>query len=131
MKCLVCSTKFNNVQEHVKHFQICKQSLKCEKCEQCSDQVRKYHAHVEVCNGLDKYKCYICQVEFTNCKKCLDHLYKHNKFKCMMCNFQFKSVQALTKHCDKEHPKRQYEKCNTFCLSDDGLRKHILKYHKL
>ena len=110
----MCSRRFHNVQKHVKHFQICKQSLKCEKCEKGFDQVRRCHSHVEVCSGLDMYKCYICQVEFTNCKKCLDHLYKHNKFKCMMCNFQFKSVKALNKHCDKEHPKRQCEKYNAF-----------------
>ena len=114
MKCLVFSRRLDNVQEHVKPFQICKQSFQCEICEKCFDQVRRYHAHVDVCNGLDKYKCYICHVEFTNCKKCLDHLYKHHKFKCKMCHFQFKNVQALTKHFEKEHPKRQCTKCNAF-----------------
>ena len=110
----MCRRRFNGVQECGTHFQICKQSLKCEKCEKGFDQVRMYHVHVEVCNRLDTYKCYICKVGFTDCKMCFDHLYKHKMFKCMMCNFQCKSVKALQKHCDKEHPKRQCEKCNAF-----------------
>ena len=69
---------------------------------------------MEICNGLDKYKYYICKVEFTDCKKCFDHLYKHNKFKCMMCDFKYKGVKALQKYCDKEQPNRQCEKCNAF-----------------
>ena len=58
---------------------------------------------MNICNGLDKYKCYICHVEFTNCKKCLDHLYKNHKFTCKMHHFQFKNVKALNKHCEQEH----------------------------
>ena len=46
-----------------------------------------------------------------------------------MCDFKCKSVKALQKHCDKEHPKRQCEKCNAFFMSEDGFRKHMLKYH--
>ena len=130
MKCLVCNRRFDNVQECVKHFKTCKQSLQCEKCEKYFDQVR-FCAHADVCNGLEKYMYYICHIEFTNCKKCLDHLYKHHKFTCKMCHFQFKNVQAFTKHCEQEHPKRQCKKCNASFLSDDGLSKHILKYHKL
>ena len=34
----------------------------------------------------------VCKVEFTDCKKCFDHLYKHNKFKCMMCDFKCKNI---------------------------------------
>ena len=68
---------------------------------------------MEICNGLDKYKCYICKVQLTDCKKYFDHLYRH-KFKSMMCDFKCKSVKALWKHCDKEHPKRQCKKCNAF-----------------
>ena len=112
LNCLVCTRRFNSVKECRTHFQFCKQSFKCEKG---FDQVRRYHAHVKICNGLDKYKCYICKVEFTDCKKCFDHLYQHNnKFKCMMCDFKCKSVKALQEHCDKEHPKRQCEKGNAF-----------------
>ena len=102
------------MQEHITHFKICRQSLWCEKCEKFFDQVRRYSAHVNICNGLDKYKCYVCYVEFTNSKKCLDHLYKSHKFTCKMCHCQFKNVKALTKHCEKEHPKRQCKKCNSF-----------------
>ena len=71
-----------------------------------------------------------CHIESTNCKKCLDHLYKHHKFKCKMCNFQFKNVQALTKHCEKNTQRGNVKSVMLF-LSDDGLSKHILKYHKL
>ena len=104
------------MQEHGTHFKICKQSLKCGKCEKGFDQVRRYCSYVEICSGLNKFKCYICKVEFTDCKKCFDHLYKHNKLKCMMCAFKCKSVKALQKHCDEEHAKRQCEKCNAFFL---------------
>ena len=114
MKCLVCNRRFDHVQEHVKHFKIFRQSLRCEKCEKFFDQVKRYHAHVDIGNGLDNYKCYICHVEFTNYKKCLDHLYKNHKFTCKMCHFQFKNVKALNKHCEQEHPKRQCKKCNGF-----------------
>ena len=57
-------------------------------------------------------RSYVCHVEFTNCKKCLDHLYKNHKFTCKMCHVQFKNIKALTKHCEQEHPKRQCKKCN-------------------
>ena len=63
---------------------------------------------------MDNYKCCVCHVEFTNSKKCLDHLSKNHKFTCKMCHFQFKNVKALTKHCEQEHPKRQCKKCNGF-----------------
>ena len=76
---------------------------------------------------MDKYKCYVCHVEFTNNKKCLDHLYKNHKFTCKMCHFQFKNVKALTKHCEQEHPKRKCKKCNVFFLSDEGLSKAYIK----
>ena len=60
-----------------------------------------------------------------------DHLYKHKEFMCKTCNVRSNGVKVLLEHCKKEDLKSQIEKCNTFFMSGNGLRKYILKYHKL
>ena len=48
-----------------------------------------------------------------------------------MCDVRYNSVKVLLEHCEKEDLKKQSEKCNTFFLSGNGLRKYMLNYHKL
>ena len=63
--------------------------------------------------------------------KCFDYLYKHKEFKCKMCDVRCNGVKVLLEHCKKEDLKRQSEKCNKFFMSGNGLKKYMLKYHKL
>ena len=76
-------------------------------------------------------KCYICKAVFTDSMKGFDHLYMHKKFKWKMCDIRFNGVKVLLEHCKKEDLKRQSEKYHTFFMSGNGLRKYMLKYHKL
>ena len=47
------------------HFKICKNSLKCQKCAKVFDKLNIYHAHITICDGLDKYKCSGCGMCFS------------------------------------------------------------------
>ena len=55
---------FHTMREYHDHYQICKSSLKCTKCDQIFDKLCTYHGHVNICDGLDKFKCSGCGLCF-------------------------------------------------------------------
>ena len=40
-------------------------------------------------------------------------------------------MKVLLQHCEQEDMKRQSEKYHTFFMLGNGLRKYMLRYHKL
>ena len=76
-------------------------------------------------------KCYICKAEFTDSMKYFDYLYQYQEFKCKMCDVRCNGVKVLLEHCEQEDVKRQSEKYHTFFMLGNGLRKYMLRYHKL
>ena len=67
------------MREHRDHYQICKISLKCTKCDQLFDKLHTYHGYVNIRDGLDKFKCSNCGLCFVDKKKAYNHMYNCRK----------------------------------------------------
>ena len=50
------------------HYKICKTSLKCIKHNKSFDKPCAFHAHENICKGLDKFKCSGCGLCFVDKK---------------------------------------------------------------
>ena len=48
------SKQFETIKECSDHFKICRTSLKCKKCNIVFPKLNVYHAHANICNGLDQ-----------------------------------------------------------------------------
>ena len=75
----LCTKEFDTVRQHCDHYKICKSSLKCTKCDQIFNKLHTYHVHVNICDGLDKYKCSGCGLCFIDRKKAYNHMYNCTK----------------------------------------------------
>ena len=60
-------TVYNKKECH-NHYKICKSSLKCTKCNKSFDKLCTFHAHENICTGLDKFKCSGCGLCFVDKK---------------------------------------------------------------
>ena len=67
--CLICNKEFATKWECQNHYKICKSSLKCIKCNKSFDKLHTFHAHENICTGLDKFKCSVCGLCFVDKKK--------------------------------------------------------------
>ena len=88
---MICKKEFDSVKQCCDHYKICKTSLKCKKCNQIFDKLHIYHAHVSICDGLDKYKCSGWGMCFTDRKKTYNHMYNCRKnwhVRGVVCHFK-------------------------------------------
>ena len=67
--CLICNKQFTTKKECHDHYQICKCSLKCRKCDKSFDKLHTFHAHGNICSGLGKFKCSCCGLCFVDKKR--------------------------------------------------------------
>ena len=82
-----------------------KLSLKCIKCNKSFDRLRTFHAHKNICTGLDKFKCSGCGLCFIDNKKARNHMYNcRKKFTCRRCSMTFHDWKLLLNHCKIAHP---------------------------
>ena len=66
---MICSKQFATKKECHNHYQMCKTSLKCIKCDKLFDTLCTFHGHVNICDGLDKFKCSGCGLCFVDKKR--------------------------------------------------------------
>ena len=90
-------------------------SLKCTKCDQMFDKLHTYHGHVNICDGLDKFKCSGCGLCFVDKKKSYNHMYNcRKKLTCKRCSLPFCNWKSLLNHCKIVHPEIECKICGSF-----------------
>ena len=115
------------------HVKECKKKFKCEKCDKkliYMGTIRNYKVHVKICNG-DNFKCPHCQKEFTEKKKCIDHVsFCERRYHCNRCNRMFPTKELLRCHSKTEHIDYQCDVCGALFLCPKNLEEHTKTTHK-
>ncbi|XP_050516854.1 zinc finger protein 493-like [Diabrotica virgifera virgifera] len=142
LKCKKCSLRFfNNVElgfHSIKHND--KGQYECHVCGNYSNQnKRAFDIHIRQHEGIKKYKCRICDKQFTCLRPAYEHQYFHGKeksFACDICGlkcFTSLSVQNHKKKAHQESPiKKKYDcnVCNKHYANYSGLAHHNLRHHR-
>ena len=115
--CLICNKEFASERECQNHYKICRSSLICLKCNKSFDKLCTFQAHGNICAGLDKFKCSVCGLCFSDKKKAHNHMYNcRKKFTCRRCSMPFHDWKLLVNHCKLAHPKIECKICCSFFL---------------
>ena len=96
--------------------------MTCIKCDKIFDTLHTYHAHVSICDGVDRYKCSGCGTCFTDKKKVFNLMYNcQKKWSCKRCNLPFWEWKSLLKHCEIAHPKIECQIYHIFFYNWDVM----------
>ncbi|XP_028128732.1 oocyte zinc finger protein XlCOF19-like [Diabrotica virgifera virgifera] len=145
LKCDKCSVTFmNNVEKglhSIKHN--AKGLYECHVCEDFVHQNRQaFDIHIRDHEGIKKYKCPICNKQFTIIRPAYEHKYLHNKekpFDCDICGKKFTTSITARNHKNVAHYEmlngQKFDKydckiCNKHYDHNSGLAHHNFRHHK-
>ncbi|KAH9523487.1 hypothetical protein Btru_040139 [Bulinus truncatus] len=118
-------------------------SFKCEHCEKCFPNRRRYRRHVKSHTGDKPFKCDVCQKMFSSEYNLKSHKIVHNEvkpFRCDMCNKTFAKFSSIKEHqvihcgektfmcdlCGKAFLKKNY--LNQHRLIHTGLKSYVCEF---
>ncbi|XP_050516849.1 oocyte zinc finger protein XlCOF19-like [Diabrotica virgifera virgifera] len=145
LKCGKCSLSFpNNVElgfHSIKHND--KGLYECHVCVEYAHQNKQaFDIHIREHEGIKKYKCPICNKQFTTIRPAYEHQYFHGKekpFTCDICGQKFRTSVAARNHKTEVHYEmltgQKFEKfdckiCNKHYANRSGLDHHNFRHHK-
>uniref|UniRef100_A0A6P7F1I7 Gastrula zinc finger protein XlCGF7.1-like n=1 Tax=Diabrotica virgifera virgifera TaxID=50390 RepID=A0A6P7F1I7_DIAVI len=145
LNCDKCFITFkNNVEKglhSIKHNE--KGFYECHVCEDFVHQTKQaFDIHIRDHEGIKKYKCPICERQFTTIRPAYEHQYSHKDekpFECDICHRKFPSSHSAKNHKNIAHYEmlngQKYEKydckiCNIHYAGHAGLANHNFKFHK-
>ena len=111
------------------HFQLCKKTLVCDKCDKEFEDVESIEEHIDICNSKTKYKCSVCGKCFDDDASCVSHEGKctrksTGKFICKNCHKKFGHWKLLLEHFQKEHRNLFCNVCNKLFRLQSELLEH-------
>ena len=77
------------------HFQLCKKTLVCDKCDKEFEDVESIEEHIDICNSKTKYKCSVCGKCFDNDASCVSHEGKCTKKKVQENSYVITAIRNL------------------------------------
>uniref|UniRef100_A0A6P7EZL7 Zinc finger protein 493-like n=1 Tax=Diabrotica virgifera virgifera TaxID=50390 RepID=A0A6P7EZL7_DIAVI len=142
LNCKECPLRFfNNIElgfHSIKHSD--KGHYECHVCGRyTSPDKRAFDIHIRQHEGIKKYKCRICNKQFTSIRPAYEHQYFHGKektFECDICKQKFHTSLSVKNHKAKAHHemliKKEYDCkiCNKHYANHSGLAHHNFRHHK-
>ena len=108
------------------HFEKCKKGLECNHCQKNCESVVLFKQHNDICDGVNKYRCFVFGKKFESESKCLMHIKKCvGKLPCKRCNKTCLNYKLLL-----EHNKRFHEpiKCDICKKKVFYVKSHLLDH---
>ena len=85
---------------------------------------------MNICAGLDKFKCSGCGLCFVDKKRLIIIcIIVEKKFTCKRCSLPFHDWKSLLNHCKIVHPKIECKICCSFFTSEILFEQHTKRYH--
>ena len=141
-KCNICSLDLKTVlllRNHVKQVHVKREKITCDVCDKpmsCKNNLKRHFDTFHVKKESSNFSCEICQEQFTNQQKFLDHCknnHRNKSVKCNLCNKWFVSNVNLLHHVEAVHEKLKKNKCETcqkVFYEKGNLKKHIKLVHE-
>ena len=86
------------------YFEICKKGLECNNCQQNFESVELFKKHNDICDGVNKYRCFVCGKKFESESNCLMHTKKCiGKLPCKRCDKMCLNYKLLLEHNKRFH----------------------------
>ena len=130
-KCEICCQQFESVLELKYHFEICKKGLECNHCQKNCESVELFKQHNDICDGVNKYRCFVCGKKFESESKCLMHIKKCvGKLPCKRCNKTCLNYKLLLEHNKRFHEPIKCDICKKVFYVKSHLLDHIEKHEE-